>query len=395
MYTTGKCLLVLMIVGALWLTGSTSGASQPDLLTLPESGGEPVTLRVRLPKSDKPIDWETCFAIYVDEADTPSSTSPVQGTYRFANDTLTFQPDFPFSPGVKYRVDVATDLTSVEDVQGVRVERLGRSFVGVPFSIPTSLSLAPPEIDRIFPTSDELPENILRFYIYFSNPMQRGWASRAIRLQREDGNEVENVFMEFKQELWSPDQKRLTVLLDPGRIKRGVATHDRFGQALVSGEQYKLVVDATWPDAQGQLLGTSFEKAFRVTPAVRSALKQKKWSLKVPSVGSLQALELTFDRPLDHALLMRMVGIRDAGGQDVPGSFEVSREETLLLFHPRQPWKSGDYEVVVQTILEDVAGNNLRGPLDRMVNEDIAGVDHVSLALRIGRISCVAEVRPF
>jgi hypothetical protein len=94
------------------------------------------------------------------------------------------------------------------------------------------------------------------------------------------------VFMEFKQELWSPDQKRLTVLLDPGRIKRGVATNDRLGQALIAGEQYKFMVDAAWPDAQGQPLGFSYEKAFRVTPAVRSAVEIENWALNSPAAGS-------------------------------------------------------------------------------------------------------------
>jgi len=358
-----------MIVGALWLTGSPSGISQPDLLALPGSSGEPLVLRVRLPKSDKPIDWETCFAIYVDEADTLSSVSPVQGTYRFAEDKLTFQPDFPFSPGVKYRVYVASDFAAVEDLHGVRVERFGRSFVGIPFSLPASPSLPPPEVERIFPTSDELPENILRFYVYFSNPMQRGWANRAISLQSENGNEVENVFMEFKQELWGPDQKRLTLLLDPGRIKRGVATNVRLGQALQVGRRYKLLVDGSWPDAAGRPLGTDYEKAFRVISPVRSAVKAESWSLAPPKAGSRAPLELRSDRPLDHALLERLLSVRDAGGREVPGRIELGHRETQCRFFPQQSWTIGTYQLIVQSELEDLAGNNLRGPLDHHVSE--------------------------
>lgn len=356
-----------MVVAAFGLGSGSSRASQPNLLTLPESAREPVILCTRLPKTDKSIDWEQWLAVYVDDAETPSSAGSVQGTYRIEGDTLSFRPDFPFSLGVKYRVDVASELTAVANVRGVRTERLGREFVGIHFSLPASPTPAPPKVKRIFPTSDELPENILRFYIYFSNPMQRGWASRSIRLFDEKGNEVKDVFMEFKQELWSSDQKRLTLLLDPGRIKRGVATNVRLGQALVAGHRYKLVVDGTWPDGQEQLLATSYEKAFRVTPAVRSAVEIKNWVLNSPIDGSKAPLELTLDRPLDHALLQRMLSVCNESGDEVPGRIELGCRETKWLFYPQNSWNSGAYHLTAQSELEDLAGNNLNDSLDHRV----------------------------
>jgi hypothetical protein len=378
-------LLIVMIVASSGVAGRASPISQTGLvLVLPESAGEPVKLRGRLPKSDKPIDWETCFAVYVVDADN-SSGGPVQGSYRIVEDTLTLHPDFPFSPGVKYRVDVATELVAKDKVQGVRVERFGRTFVGIPFSLPVSSTLAPPKVERVFPTSDELPENILRFYIYFSNPMQRGWASRAISMHDEDGNEVENVFMEFKQELWCPDQKRLTVLLDPGRIKRGVATNVRLGQALQVGRRYKLQIEGAWPDAAGKPLGTNYEKAFRVTSAVRSTVETENWSLISPTADSTAPLKLTLDRPLDHALLGRLLCVRDASDQEVPGRIELGHGEAQWSFFPQHSWKSGDYQLTVQPELEDLAGNNLRGPLDKHLGDERKVEQKVKLAFVVTR----------
>ena len=94
-------------------------------------------------------------------------------------------------------------------------------------------------------------------------------------------------------------------------------------------------------------------------------------------------MALTLDRPLDHALLARLITVRDEGGNEVSGSIEVVREETQWLFRPQRPWVPGAYELVVQAILEDVAGNNLRGPLDRAVNDNLNNLDGVTLAFEV------------
>ena len=59
-------------------------------------------------------------------------------------------------------------------------------------------------------------------YVAFDRPA-RGLVHQAdIKLLDSKDMAVENAFMDFGQELWSPDGKRLTVLFDPGKIKRGV-----------------------------------------------------------------------------------------------------------------------------------------------------------------------------
>ena len=129
-------LSVLTIVVALGIAGCSSGTPPTVLLDLPEAAGEPVTLRIRLPESDETIDWSELLAVYVDQTTDSSPIGPVQGTCRVVDDTLTFHPDFPFSPGVRYRVEVAADLAATEHLRGVHVSRLGREFVGVHFALP-------------------------------------------------------------------------------------------------------------------------------------------------------------------------------------------------------------------------------------------------------------------
>ena len=42
----------------------------------------------------------------------------------------------------------------------------------------------------------------------------------------------------------------------------------------------------------------------------------------------------------------------------------VKDEETCWQFRPRQPWTAGGYRLVVDTSLEDLAGNNLARPFE-------------------------------
>jgi hypothetical protein len=46
------------------------------------------------------------------------------------------------------------------------------------------------------------------------------------------------------------------------------------------------------------------------------------------------------------------------------GTINIAREETEWRFTPREPWVSGGYQLVVDTALEDLAGNHIGQPFD-------------------------------
>ncbi|MEM7588140.1 MAG: Ig-like domain-containing protein, partial [Acidobacteriota bacterium] len=50
---------------------------------------------------------------------------------------------------------------------------------------------------------------------------------------------------------------------------------------------------------------------------------------------------------------------------------EIFDHERRFAFQPREPWAAGTYRIVVETILEDVAGNNLEQVFD--VEAAVAG----------------------
>src|SRR5262249_48244870 len=68
-------------------------------------------------------------------------------------------------------------------------------------------------------------------------------------------------------------------------------------------------------------------------------------------------------KPLDHALLGRMIGVTDAAGKPVPGTVTVGGGERVVTFAPAAPWKRGEYRLVTGTELADVCGNRVGKPV--------------------------------
>jgi hypothetical protein len=342
-----------------------AGCASRSSLLLPSSSEHGVALQGRPSLSCDREEPRECFAVFVHEKGALAD-QPVQGSYRYAGTSVEFLPAFPFEPGVQYRVEVPTASDRTWSAR---------------FELPAAVSAAP-LVREVWPAGDELPANLLRFYITFSNPMERGWQNRKVALLDSEGDELDHVFMNFAQELWSPDQMRLTILFDPGRIKRGVGPHVRLGPALHAGARYTLRVEGGWPDAHGGFT-EAFEKRFVVAPAIHSALDPASWTVTAPPSGSLEALELEFDRAVDHALAVRLIEPQDASGRPVDGRAEVSSDGRWWRFHPLSPWDVGTYTVRVDSDLEDLAGNNLDGPLDRPLTAITAVPSHTVLVVEI------------
>jgi len=81
------------------------------------------------------------------------------------------------------------------------------------------------------------------------------------------------------------------------------------------------------------------------------------WETSPPKQGTREALTLSFPRPLDHALLQKLVTVVDRDNKPVAGRVEVGKLEKSLTFMPRAGWGVGEYRVVVDPELEDLAGN--------------------------------------
>ena len=240
---------------------------------------------------------------------------------------------------------------------GTAVALLGVGLAALPPSPPTV-------VRAVFPSGEALPENLLKFYLHFSAPMARGEVYQRVRLLDGSGKPVELPFLELGEELWDRAGTRVTLLFDPGRIKRGLKPREDSGPALEEGKSYTLVVERDWPDAEGRPLGREHRKAFKVGAPDEKQPDPKAWTLHPPRAGSVEAMTVALDEPLDEGLLNRVVTVIDREGKPVAGRVEIDRGETCWRFHPGNAWRAGTHALRVDTILEDRAGNSVERPFE-------------------------------
>lgn len=286
------------------------------------------------------------FAEPADQAAPPlGGLPPMAGTWRVDNGQLRFIPHFPLVPGVRYRAEYrpAGEAPLVSTFE-----------VTPPDATPTT------EVRQIYPSGDVLPENQLKFYVEFSAPMSRGGTYAQVQLRVEGGGLVELPFLELDEELWDPAMTRLTLLVDPGRIKRGVKPLEDIGPVFEVGKRYQLIVTPACRDAAGRPLRASFSKTFRVGAADRTPPDPRRWKIVPPAAGTRDPLTVTFDEPLDHALALRLIGVKaEARGETrLAGEPTLTGQERTWRFVPSRPWSTGPHALTVAPTLEDLAGNN-------------------------------------
>lgn len=304
-----------------------------------------------------PQRWQELFAVYVERIGERTNQTAMLGSYRITKDTLRFEPRFPLVAGLSYRA--VFHPANLPGHSGSTEKSLVKVLL-----VSKPKPAMPTVVAHVYPSQDELPENQLKFYLHFSAPMSRGESYEHIRLMRSDGSEDKWAFLALPQELWDREGKRFTLFLDPGRIKRGLKPREDLGSVLEEGKRYTLVIDRAWNDAEGNPLKESYRKSFRVLPPVETQPDPKTWKIAAPTVGTRTALVMTSPKPLDHALLNRMLWITDERGEKVSGTIEVTQHETCWRFTPATPWQAGSYNLVADTRLEDLAGNNIARPFE-------------------------------
>ena len=297
--------------------------------------------------------WQRLLAIYVEQSDPMKDIGlpAVLGAYRVGTKGIRFEPQFALAPGVSYRA-----LFHPDQLPATR--NAGQPLSSV-FKLPPRRSAPTTVVSRIYPSVDVLPENLLKFYVHFSAPMSGGRIYEHIHLLNEAGKTVELPFLEIDEELWNPAMTRLTLFIDPGRIKRGVQPLEEIGPALEEGKRFTLIIDRDWQDGDGLPLKESFQKMFHVGPPARDPLDAVKWKISPPKSGTLDALVIRFPAPLDHALALRMIRVARGPGEAIDGTASLEDDERRWKFTPARPWQRGPHQLLVQTTIEDLAGNNV------------------------------------
>jgi hypothetical protein len=276
----------------------------------------------------------------------PKGGQPLLGETEITGGTIRFTPQFPMLAGETYEAiftHPAGQQTTLEHT--------------IPINAPA------PEVTAVFPSTSRLPANHLKFYIHFSEPMERGNITRHFALiDRTTGKPVAQPFRET--ELWTEDGRRLTLWFHPGRQKTGVNLNLDLGPILQPNRRYELKISAQWKSQAGVALKNNFQKQFTTLAADRTQPNVKKWKLTAPDAHTRAPLQIKFPAPLDAVLLKNLITIEHTNGRDVTGAIELSQNETHWKFIPKNNWPAATFRVRVDWELEDLAGNNLARPFE-------------------------------
>ena len=197
-----------------------------------------------------------------------------------------------------------------------------------------------PRLVAVHPGADEVPSNLLRFYLDFSEPMAGGDVFEHVHVL-EAGEPIHDAFREI--ELWSRDHTRLMLYIHPGRIKRGLVSASAMGPVLVEGRRYALEVRPGLRSRRGGRAG-GVTKNITVGAPDRGMPDPAKWR------ATREAIEL--DEWLDQAGLEDYVRVDGA-------TFRVAGRR-LMFDRPM----AGSVRLTVDRRLEDLCGNSLRRPFE-------------------------------
>jgi hypothetical protein len=282
-----------------------------NALTVSGAGAHPAEVKVFTKHSSLPL-----FGSFVPPVFVPA--------VRFLGDT-TYRVELRFQDGTVVSRDATLEATGAP-----------RPTVGLS-----------PDVERI-------PENTLRLYLNFSEPMEQGVLLQHLVLYEKGGRAVPGAFRET--ELWSPDGRRLTVMLHPGRQKTGVGLNQEEGPVLVAGRRYALAVSQRWRSAQGIPLGSPAVFAFEATEADHQQPDPNRWQIRAPRGGSLDPLWLLTDEVFEPDIFSRALRVEGVEGT---ATARLSGAQGIeWRFTPAQPWRRGEpLTVSVDPALEDLAGN--------------------------------------
>lgn len=283
------------------------------------------------------------FKIFV----TGNTRTPVLGKYSMNEDVYTFTPAVPFSDNQSYSIH-------------------GRKKLIAQFNTkPSVMRNTVPEIVAIYPSADTIPENLLKMYLFFSEPMEEvGKSLDYIKVSKNNDTEPLEVFLELESELWNGDHTRLTLWLDPGRIKTDLIPNKEKGLPIVKGNTYKVKIDRTWRSANGISQSDDVIKTYYV--ANRDSIKpsESSWKVETPTLGLRDELIIDFGESLDAVLSKECIEVLDESNKRVAGNYALVKAERYLVVVPTTPWKKGNYTIAINTRLEDLAGNNLNRNFD-------------------------------
>ncbi len=302
------------------------------------------------PNQEPAIKYQQALSLHVGDCDQVATTPAILARIETGTDEVQMVPQFPLDPQGNYCA-ILRSRHEEPSAEAVHAEVLTMPWNGER----TAQYL---RVIRVMPSVSVLPANALRLYLEFSRPVFAKDVHTWIRLRDNTVEKwVDTPFVEIPQGLWDGEQRRLTLIFHPGRIKREVGPNRALGPPLASGHDYTLVVEAP--------SGARFEHHFQATDADRAEVNPATWS--TTSLGD-QSLRVDFGEALDPYLVERSVRVEKELGEPVEAQVEVAPSGEYLLLG--QLPEAGQVRLRVHHRIEDLAGNRIGSLFDRELSPD-------------------------
>ena len=277
---------------------------------------------------------------------------PLLGSYELDGSVLRFAPRFPPAPGLV--LEARFDMRRWQD----GADRTAPNVLTTSFVMPQPDADRTTRVTAVYPATETVPANLLRFYVHFTAPMSARHVLPHLALLDRSGQTVDTAFVDVEGGLWDPSRTRLTLFVHPGRVKRGVGPNQAMGPVLEEGQSYTLRIGEQATDAFGRRLVRSYEHSFRVGPEDHVSPDPDRWTLTSPAAPA-EPLRVELIEAADVALLVRMPEVFDAGGGFIPGRIDVATDGSSFTYTPSKHWMAGNYELRVPAALEDPSGNRV------------------------------------
>jgi len=270
---------------------------------------------------------------------------PILGHFSEKEDLIVFTPVIPFMSDQEFGISLQG-----KPAASFKVAR-----------IPTEEG---PEVAIIHPKKDTIPVNQLKIYLEFSEPMQHVGNPLEFIHVFDITEKVEVFpFLDLEAELWNKDHTQLTLWFDPGRIKTGLIPNKEQGLPLKENHSYSIEIDKEWQSATGIPLKYSYSKTIHVGEKDVKRPNLRKWQVTIPEKNTKSPLKINFNEVLDPILALEGIKLI-YGGNPLSGQLKLTDLDRMIRFEPNGPWKVGEYQILVNPILEDMAGNTLQHPFD-------------------------------
>lgn len=282
----------------------------------------------------------------------------ILGKLLWNTDHFEFVPLIPFTAGQTYELRSKSDLISE-------------------FTIPNSSSKNNVRLTSWYPEKDTIPQNLLKMYLEFSEPMNRVQDPlKFITVTDKNSGEIVPIFLSLENPLWNKNHTLLTLWLEPGRIKSDLVPNKESGMPLSLGNSYSIEISKNWASSLGSVLDKNYSRNFYITS--KDTLKPSISDLKItePKANSLESLIVNYTDDWDLIVLIDIIALNDANGTAIEGEWEISGGNNKMEFQPSVEWTPGKYTLTIESKAEDLAGNNLL----RLFDQDIKSKPNTSVA---------------